>query len=83
MFVLDPAIRSVDFSVPTYWLGVTSRPELKLRAMAIVSRSAAVIAAATLFSVSNIVRRIELEVRTFPDEGAASQWASGVLQRGR
>ena len=82
IFVLEPGIRTVDIAVPTYWLGVTARPELKLAAMAIVTRSMGVRTAAKGFALANTVRRLALEVRTFEEEGAALDWARGVIQRG-
>ena len=81
VFVLEPGIRTVDVSIPTYWLGVTGREELKLRAMGVVSTSIGVVTAAKGFAIANVIRRIELEVRTFPIEAPALEWAKSVVER--
>jgi hypothetical protein len=82
-FVLEAAIRSVELSVPTFWLGVTSRAELRLCAMAIVTTSAAVRTAAKGFDIANKVRRIPLEVATFEAEPNALRWVGEVMGRRR
>lgn len=82
VFVLEPGIRTVDVRVPTFWLGVTARPELALRAMAIVSKSIGVVTAAKGFAIANTLRRLDLEVRTFDTEGPALDWVGSVVERG-
>jgi hypothetical protein len=74
LFVLEPGIRTVELSVPSYWLEVTARRELNLIAFAIVTQSAGVKVAAKGFAMANLVRRIPLEVRTFEVEAAGLAW---------
>ncbi len=80
-FVLEPGIRTVDVSVPTWWLGVTSRRELRLAAFAIISRSVGVKAAAKGFAIANMVRGLPIKVCTFEDEAEGLTWARGMIKQ--
>jgi hypothetical protein len=68
--------------VPEFWLATTQRLAPKgLCAMAIVSDSIAVRAAASGFRVMNALRGVPIEVKAFkPGEaGAAAVWVREVL----
>ena len=78
VFDVGSAVRSVPMDVPTWWLGVTARRELKLVGMAIVTDSSAVRVAAQGFSLANLARRIPTKVRTFKNLPAAETWARAV-----
>lgn len=80
VFNIDTAIRGIDMGVPTYWLGVTGRTDTGLLAMAIVTTSAAVRVAAGGFALANTVRGLALEVRTFPTQSVAVDWAKERLK---
>ena len=79
IFEVGPAVRSVPMNVPTFWLGVTSRDELQLVGMAIVTTSAAVRVAARGFALANVARRIATAVKTFDDVPAAAAWGRSLL----
>lgn len=74
VFDVQPAVRAVPIDVPTFWLGVTARRELQLRAMAIVSRVTLVRVAARGFALANVARGLDLAVDTFPDLEPALEW---------
>ncbi|MCC6812222.1 MAG: STAS/SEC14 domain-containing protein [Deltaproteobacteria bacterium] len=67
---------SVPPAVPTFWLNVTKKHAPKLRAMAVVSDSVAVRAAATSFGIANILRGVSVAVRPFKNSEVeiARQW---------
>jgi hypothetical protein len=65
----------IDVSVPKFWLGVTSAMAPGFAAMAIVSSSLAVRAAAKGFGMSVTLRRLPLAVATFTDVDGALGWA--------
>lgn len=79
VFEVSPAIRSVDMSVPGFWLQLTSRSDLGLRAMGIVTRSAAVRVAASGFGLANRLRQLPIQVETFAELDAAMAWARAAL----
>lgn len=79
IFEIAAEVRSVPMEVPTFWLGITSREELKLVGMAIVTTSAAVRVAARGFSLANVARRIATAVKTFDDVPAAELWGAALL----
>lgn len=78
-FRVGDSIPSVKLDVPAFWLGITARSELKLRAMAIASRSMGVQLAAKGFALSNRIRGIPVEVQAFADAAEAQEWVRGVL----
>ncbi len=80
VFSVGIDIREVDTRVPTFWLGVTSRRDTGLAAMAIVTSSVAVRVAATGFGLANRVRGVPIQVKTFGDVAQAATWVSQVLQ---
>lgn len=80
VFDVGPAVRSVPMDVPTFWLGVTARPELQLVGMAIVTDSSAVRVAAQGFALANLARRIPTKVSTFKNVPAAETWGLSVLE---
>jgi hypothetical protein len=75
IFDVQDAVRSVPMDVPTFWLGVTSRKDLAIRAMAIVTHHAGVRVAASGFGLANKVRGVATKVETFPTVSAALEWA--------
>ena len=81
VFVLSPSVWRVDAKIPLYWLDVTADRALQLRAMAIVSPSVAVRAAALGFAVTNTLRRMPVTVKTFTDEATAIVWAQQALAK--
>jgi hypothetical protein len=74
LFLVGGSILSVDRSVPSWWLGVTARSELRIRKMAIASPSLAVRAAALGFGITNRIRQVKIDVEAFKDEGEARVW---------
>jgi hypothetical protein len=80
IFSLQSSIRGIDMDVPTFWLSVTTRSDTGLKAMAIVTTSAAVRVAASGFALANRVRGLTLEVKTFPTEDVALTWIRGLLR---
>lgn len=79
VFEVGAAVRSVPIDVPTFWLGVTGRAELQLKAMAIVTKSAAVRVAAGGFALANTARRVAMDVKTFESMADARAWALSKL----
>lgn len=63
LFLVQSA--SVPRAVPEFWFGVTTRLAPKLCAMAIVSGSVAVRAAASGFGVTNSLRGVQVAVKAF------------------
>jgi hypothetical protein len=78
VFVIDAAVRTVDFAVPSFWLRVSNDPLVRITAMAMVTDSVAVGIAARGFGAANRFRNHPLEVRTFTSEEAAVAWAKQV-----
>ena len=76
------AVNTLDVprSVPEFWFTVTRRLAPGLCAMAIVSDSLAVRAAASAFSVTNRVRKVKLEVKayTVAQAGEARAWCEAA-----
>ncbi len=83
VFVVGQNVRTVQADVPKYWLGITGEKHNGLSAMAIVSSSVAVHAAALGFSVANRLRGLDIEVKTFDDEAKAVAWVAEVVGRVR
>jgi len=79
VFVVDPSVPVVDPQVPRYWLGITGDDTIKLRAMAIVTRRAAVSISTRVFATANILRDRPVAVKPFPDEAAALAWVREVM----
>jgi hypothetical protein len=73
----------VPVEVVPYWLDVTARLSPRLCAMAIVSDSLTVRSAARGFSVTNVFRGVEIEVRAFKlDQSTeAAAWLRSVQRR--
>lgn len=65
VFEVGEQVRSVPMDVPTFWLGVTSRLDLQITGIGIVTRSAAVRVASRGFALANVARRIAISVETF------------------
>ena len=74
VFVLGDAVQLVSTAVPAFWLEVTGALRGQLVAMAMVTSSVMVRAAASGFRLTNVVRRIPLAVRSFEQEAEALQW---------
>ena len=78
-------VRTLDVprSVPEFWFTVTQRLAPALCAMAIVSDSLAVRAAASGFSVTNRVRRVKVAVKAFTDAEleAAREWCRAAREQ--
>jgi hypothetical protein len=79
VFVVGQSVKMVDPSVPSYWLGVTGDPLIKIAAMAIVTSNAGVSIATRGFAVANTLKDRPLKVKPFPDEAAAQAWVAAVL----
>jgi hypothetical protein len=79
VFLVDPAVKTVDPAVPAYWLGITGDPTIRIAAMAIVTPNPAVSVATRGFSTANILKDRPLSVKPFADEAAALAWVKGVL----
>ena len=79
VFVLGEAVRSVDFSVPMYWLKTMGDPSVRIAAMAMVTDTKAVEIAARSFGAAQRTRRGSFEERTFDDVRTATAWARGVV----
>lgn len=77
MFHVDAAVRSVPVHVPTFWLGVTSR--LRVAAIAIVTESMVVRAAARGFGVANRLRNLATAVEVFTTVAEATAWVERAL----
>ncbi|MDP3233412.1 MAG: hypothetical protein Q8N26_11595 [Myxococcales bacterium] len=77
VFDVGPAVTMVDLSVPTFWLGVTTR--LPLAAMSIVTASSAVRIAARGFKLAQEIRKHPMVVETHPTVDEAISWAVGRL----
>ena len=73
-FDVTAGVSAVPLEVPTFWLGVTGRSELQIRAMAIVTRAVLVRVAARGFSLANLARGAAVEVRTFEELAPAVAW---------
>jgi len=81
VFALGPGVRGVDMDVPTFWLSVTGRRELRLRAMGIVTDSIAVKVAVQGFALANGIRGQEIAVKSFHDAELALEWAREELEK--
>ncbi|HEY3448535.1 MAG TPA: hypothetical protein VGK67_19420 [Myxococcales bacterium] len=81
-FRVSDSIPVVKLEVPSFWLGITGRSDLQLRAMAIASRSVGVQLAAKGFALSNRIRKIPIEVQTFADMEEAHRWVRLTLDGG-
>jgi hypothetical protein len=79
IFLVGARVRSVPMEVPTFWLGITARPELRITGMAIVTLSAGVRVAAGGFALANVARRVATSVRTFATAAEAEAWARELL----
>ncbi len=74
LFEVSDHLGYVPLSVPTFWLETVDRPDLRIEAMAICSRSMAVQLAAKGFRFSNRLRKRALEVGVFDDLPSATRW---------
>ena len=79
-FEVQAGVSSVPVDVPTFWLGVTGRAELQIRAMAIVTRAVLVRVAARGFSLANIARGVALGGRTSEELAPARAWCAEHLR---
>ena len=79
IFEVADEVRSVPIAVPTFWLGITGRPELGIAGVGIVTRAIAVRAAAKGFALANIARRVNTTVRTFEAIDEACAWGAELL----
>lgn len=77
VFDVGPAVTMVDLSVPTFWLGITTR--LSIAAMAIVTASSAVRIAARGFKLAQEIRKQPMAVETHPTVDEAISWAVARL----
>ena len=83
VFVLGEAVQLVSTAVPAYWLEVTGAMRGQLVAMAMVTSSVMVRAAASGFRLTNTVRRIPLAVRSFEREPEALSWVRDAVAQPR
>ncbi|MDX2013352.1 MAG: hypothetical protein SFW67_24360 [Myxococcaceae bacterium] len=77
IFDVGDAITSVDLSVPSFWLDVTSR--LQLSAMSIVTRSIGVRVAARGFKLAQFARKHPIEVEVHETVDDALTWMRARL----
>lgn len=82
VFVIGPEVVRVDFSVPSFWIRVTSDPSIRIASMAMVTESMAVGIAARSFGAANRFRRIPLVVKAFTSEAPAVAWADSARAAG-
>lgn len=73
VFDVGPAVTMVDLSVPTFWLGITTR--LPIAAMSIVTASSAVRIAARGFKLAQEIRKQPMAVETHPTVDDGVRWA--------
>lgn len=78
VYVIGKDVVSVDFSVPSFWIRVTSDPSIRIASMAMVTESMAVGIAARSFGAANRFRRVPLVVKAFDDEAQAVAWADSA-----
>ncbi len=79
VFQVGPSVTSVTLAVPSFWIEVTGRKELRIAAMAIVTRALSVRMAARGFALSNRIRGISTQIETFEALEPALQWARSLL----
>jgi hypothetical protein len=80
VFDVGGEVRSVEMDVPNFWLTVTGRRELRLRAMAIASPSVGVRIAAKAFGLTTSVRKLPIAVQSFTDVFEAIRWVRTKLE---
>ncbi len=83
VFDVSKDVRSVEMEVPNFWMTVTGRTELRLRAMAIASPSVGVRIAAKAFGLTNAVRKLPIAVQSFVDVAEAIKWTRTKLEEAR
>ncbi len=83
LFHVGPDVRSIPLDVPTFWLGITGRPELRIRGVVIVTQSMAVRVAARGFALANTARGVDMRVETFKQLSEALEWATHALAPAR
>ena len=83
LFDVGPHVRSVSIDVPTFWLGVTGRRELRIKSVVIVTQSMAVRVAARGFALANTARGVDMRVETFKQLSEALEWATHALAPAR
>ncbi len=83
LFDVGPHVRSVSIDVPTFWLGVTGRRELRIKSVVIVTQSMAVRVAARGFALANTARGLDTRVVTFEHLAEAIERATHDLAAGR
>jgi len=74
LFNISPQVWKVDMKIPKFWLGVTGDRSINLCAMAIVSASTPVQAAASFFNIANTMRKIPVAVQSFGESEPAMTW---------
>lgn len=79
VFVVGPLVRTVELSVPTFWLEATRAGRLRLAALAVVSRNPGVRVATAGFGAANVVRGARFRVKGFDAEHEAVAWARAAL----
>ncbi len=81
VFELGSTVRWVEVGVPTFWLEVTGRPQLRerLRALAVVTDFSAVRVAVKGFNLANTLRGAGFEAASFRSVDEALAWARSFL----
>ncbi len=79
IFKVDSGVAGVPVAVPTFWLGVTGRRELQIRAVAIVTNAMLVRVAARGFALANVARGAAIAVETFDSVDTAVAWSQAQL----
>jgi hypothetical protein len=75
---LAPQQRSVDMSMPTFWLEAFTRKGAKVAAIGVVTTAAAVKVAVKGFHLAMKTVGFPIEALTFPDVSTATAWGKTV-----
>lgn len=80
LLVHGDALRSLDLSVPTFWLGVTRDPSYRIRVLAVITQSLSMTITVKAFARSHALLGTGLRVAAFKESAAAGHWAADELQ---
>ncbi len=76
VFLVGPAVRTIDLAVPAFWLGVVASRSPEIAGLAIVSPALAVRIAASSFGAAARLAGHGVAVHAFEREPEAVAWAS-------
>jgi hypothetical protein len=80
LFVVGPAVTTVDVCVPAFWLTATNDPALRLAALGVVSPNIGVRVATSGFGAANVVRGMRFRVKSFSAEHEGVAWALAAVR---